>query len=298
MIWRCGETVGSHCSDRSQRSGDGLCGVHNGLWLLLRLRRRLLRRRPLQAWRGRERCAGAHVQLVAELQYLAHGLHTHMHTSMVLARYVSTYACTCYTYTHAYVHVHPCVCACASHVHVHVHVHAHPCMCMCMCIACMCMCMCMCGLQRAQQPQRRRVVDVMHGGDGGEHCVLAVCAVGDVREHRVAHRPPPLVGQQHRLRRAGRRRARRRPAPRRASRAAAPAWRRRRPRPRRRASSCSAPATPHTRAQGAGRLRTSTSRSAAAPTPLKAKTCREAGAAVRGGGVRPLPWAHLLCPWP
>ena len=210
MIWRCGETVGSHCSDRSQRSGDGLCGVHNGLRLLLRLRRRLLRRRPLQAWCGRERCAGAHVQLVAELQYLAHGLHTHMHTSMVLARYVSTYACTCYTYTHAYVHVHPCVCACASHVHVHVHVHAHPCMCMCMCIACMCMCMCMCGLQRAQQPQRRRVVDVMHGGDGGEHCVLAVCAVGDVREHRVAHRPPPLVGQQHRLRRAGRRRARRR----------------------------------------------------------------------------------------
>ena len=122
MIWRCGETVGSHCSDRSQRSGDGLCGVHNGLRLLLRLRRRLLRRRPLQAWCGRERCAGAHVQLVAELQYLAHGLHTHMHTSMVLARYVSTYACTCYTYTHAYVHVHPCVCACASHVHVHVHV--------------------------------------------------------------------------------------------------------------------------------------------------------------------------------
>ena len=83
------------------------------------------------------------MQLVAELQYLAHGLHTHMRTSMVLARYVSTYACTCYTYIHA-------------------HVHAHPCMCMCMCIACMCMCMCMCGLQRAQQPQRRRVVDVMH----------------------------------------------------------------------------------------------------------------------------------------
>eukprot|EP00964_Phaeocystis_antarctica_P039283 scaffold22473_cov60-Phaeocystis_antarctica.AAC.2 len=70
------------------------------------------------------------------------------------------------------------------------------------------MCMCTCGLQRAQQPQRRRVVDVMHGGDRGEHRVLTVGAVGDVREHRVAHRAPDLVLEQHRLRRAGRRRAR------------------------------------------------------------------------------------------
>ena len=84
-MWRCGEATGSHCSDRSQRSGDGFRGVHNGLRLQRRLRRRLLQRRPLQAWRGRERCAGAHVQLVAELQHFAHGLHMNMHTSMVLA---------------------------------------------------------------------------------------------------------------------------------------------------------------------------------------------------------------------
>ena len=62
MMRRCGEAAGSHCSDRSQRGGDGRRGVDNGL-----LRRRLWWRRP-------ERRAGAHVQLVAELQHLARGL--------------------------------------------------------------------------------------------------------------------------------------------------------------------------------------------------------------------------------
>ena len=110
-----------------------------------------------------------------------------------------------------------------AHAHAHVyglgHAHVHmtctcACTCACICVRapmcmCMCMCMCTCGLQRAQQPQRRGVVDVMHGRDRGEHRVLAVGAVGDVREHRVAHRAPDLVLEQHRLRRAGRRRARR-----------------------------------------------------------------------------------------
>ena len=90
-MWRCGGAAGSHCSGRSQRGGDGRRGVHNGLRLRLRLRRRLLRRRPHCAGHGRERRAWAHVELIAELQHLAHGLHMHMHTSMVLATHMCTY---------------------------------------------------------------------------------------------------------------------------------------------------------------------------------------------------------------